>query len=170
MKPTQKVYALWVMAAFLLPNLYVMCTGHESFPFTHAPMFAHYIDETTLFYDVEFIGQKGQQETLLYPSYKTPLPTKDRVIRRFFFNKVYGSVEASSFSHFEQDTQEQFIKRLELFFAAYFGYLQTDKLGIQTVRLEVHQYDTDYQLKEKHTLGYYDVSTGKFQYTWKNMQ
>ncbi|MDO1449472.1 hypothetical protein Q0590_24565 [Rhodocytophaga aerolata] len=170
MKATQKVYAVSVMVAFLLPNLYVMYSGHESFPFTHAPMFAHYIDETTLFYDFEFIGQKGHQETFLYPSYESPLPSKDRVIRRFFFNKVYGSMEASSFSHFEHDTQEQFIRRLELFFASYFGYLQHDTLGIQTVRLEVHQYNADYQLTEKHTLGYFDVSTGKFQYTWTNRQ
>src|SRR5687767_2813386 len=117
MKTTQKVYAVLVMVAFILPNLYVIYTGHESFPFTHAPMFAHYIDETTLFYDFEYIGQNGHEERVIYPSYKEPLQSKDRLIRRFFFNKVYGSVEESSFSHFENDSADQLKLRLEDFFS-----------------------------------------------------
>jgi hypothetical protein len=156
------------MVAFLLPNLYVIYTGHESFPFTHAPMFAHYIDETTSFYDFEFIGQNGHIEKVIYPSYKKALQTKDRLIRRFFFNKVYGSVEESSFSNFRDDTVDQLTARLEVFFHAYFGYLQADSLPIKTIRLEVHQYNKEYVLKKKHTVGYYNVSTGKFLYTWKN--
>ncbi|QHT71663.1 hypothetical protein GXP67_35840 [Rhodocytophaga rosea] len=133
-------------------------------------MFAHYIDETRLFYDFEFIGQNERIEKVLYPSYTEPLQAKDRLIRRFFFNKVYGSVEESSFSNFKEDTADQLSVRLEDFFAAYFRYLQADTLNIKTVRLEVHQYDNTYVLKEKHIVGHYDISTGKFIHTWKNSQ
>jgi hypothetical protein len=167
MKTTNKKFAIVVMAAFILPNLYVICIGHESFPFTHAPMFGHYIDETTLFYDFEFIGQDGQEEKILYPSYKEPMQAKDRLIRRFFFNKIYGSVEESSFSHFRDDSIESFTARMEKFFAAYFKYVHADSSTIQTVYLEVHQYDKDYRLRAKHRIGYYDILSRKFIYTWR---
>ncbi len=165
MKIYKKAFAFLVMAVFIAPNLYVFYTGHESFPFTHAPMFGHYIGEDTQFYDFEFVGDDQKR---WYPSYREPLPGKDRVIRRFFFNRVYGSMEPSSFSYYPADSKEAFVQRLEKFFPAYFRYLHADSATVGKIHLEVWRYDARYAPVEKHTVGYYDVPARKFYFTWKN--
>jgi len=173
MKTSQKVFAVLVMCAFILPNLYAITMGREAFPFTPAPMFGHYIGPNTYFYDIDFIGQNNQTEKNLYPGLnKKTEQTSNFVIMRFFLNKVYGSAEViSPLGYFEQDTPAKLEERMQNFFSNYFkADLANDTTHINTVRLEVSQYDRNYKLLAKHVIGYYDVQSKNFKHTWTSNQ
>lgn len=172
MKLSNKFFAGIVITFFLLANLFVIFTGHESFPFTQAPMFGHYIGPATHFYDFKFIGENGITKTTLYPGpeYKSSEPNLYYRTLRLFF-KFYGSVEEnSSFGYYVNDSKEKFEQRMTNFFSAYFKYLDQGDPNIQTVQLEINQYDRSYQLKDSHTVGYYDVLSKKFISTWKSKE
>ena len=171
MRTSQKVFAFLVMCAFILPNLYAITQGREAFPFTPAPMFGHYIGPKTYFYDINFIGQNRKTDKILYPTLdKNMEHTQNFSTMRFFLNKVYGSAEdISPLGYFEQDTPTKFQERMESFIPNYFkADLSTDTTHIDTIRLEVSQYDRSYKLQAKHIIGYYDVQSKNFKHTWKS--
>jgi hypothetical protein len=171
MKLSDKTYAILVILAFTIPNLFVIYNGKESFPFTHAPMFGHYIGENTNFYDFAFIGEDGNKETKIYPTHVNPRRSNDLFISRFFFNEAYGSVEDKApFGRFKADSKEAMEQRMERFFPAYFKFLHSDTSPIKKVRLEVSQFTRDYKLKDTHLLGYYDVESKNYVHQWKNNQ
>lgn len=172
MKLSQKIFAGVVIAALVIPNLYVIFRGRESFPFTQAPMFGHYIGPETFFYNFKFIGDDGNSKKLLYPSLtysQTEPPLYFRTQRLFF--KIYGSAEENScFGYYENDSREKFERRMSHFFSAYFKFLDKDTSGIQTVRLEIDQYDRRYNFKNSHIVGEYNVNSKNFVSTWKTHQ
>jgi hypothetical protein len=166
-----KIYAVVVMAALIIPNLYIIYNGKESFPFTQAPMFGHYVGEETNFYDFAFIGEDGINETKIYPCHKNIRTSNDLFISRYFFNEIYGSMEENApFGRFENDSKDALQKRMDKFFSAYFKYLFSDTSTIRKVRLEVSQFNRNYQFKDKHVIGYYDVLSKNFTHSWKNNQ
>lgn len=170
MKFSSKIWASVVIVAFLVPNIYVIVKGKESFPFTQAPMFGHYIGPNTLFYNFSFTAQNGEEEKLVYPSMKRIEKTAYFPTMRLFF-KYYGSTELNSpFSYYENDTREAFEKRMSAYFKAYFGYLKKDSSGFKKIAVDVSQYDRKYTLKEKHAIGYYDIATENFISTWLRNQ
>ncbi len=172
MKSFQKVWAGIVIISLIIPNLYVIFTGRESFPFTQAPMFSHYIGTETHFYDFKFAGDDGNGQKALYPSLtytRTEPPLYFRTQRLFF--KIYGSAEKNScFGYYENDSREKFEQRMSHFFSAYFKYLNTDTSQIHTIRLIIDQYDRQYHLKERHIAGQYNVASKTFVSTWKTNQ
>ncbi|SNR96312.1 MULTISPECIES: hypothetical protein [Hymenobacter] len=171
MKPIQKAAAVGVMCAFIGPNLCSIVQGKESFPFTPAPMFAHYIGDDTNFYDIDFVGTKGQTEKALYPGLnKNDAHARNYATMRFFLNKIYGSAEAKSpLGYFEQDTKAQFENRMSTFFTHYFATdLATGAAPVDTIRLEISRYNRRYKLQEKHVVGYYAVQAQKFTHVWKS--
>ena len=113
---TKKNYMFFIAAIFLLPNLFVMALGIESFPYTQAPMFGHYIDSETKLYLLKFEGHKDGQTIDLVDYYgKSEL----RFIRHFF-SKVYGSSEYfTPFSGRVIEDEERFNERLNLFFESF---------------------------------------------------
>ena len=172
MKLSQKILAGIVIASLIIPNLYIIFTGRESFPFTQAPMFGHYIGPETHFYDFKFTGDNGNSQKILYPSLthsQTEPPLYFRTQRLFF--KIYGSAENNScFGYYENDSREKFEQRMSHFFSAYFKYLNKDTSSIQTIRLEIDQYDRQYNLKNSHIVGEYNVASKNFISTWKANQ
>jgi len=91
---------------------------------------------------------------------------------RFFLNNVYGSAEdISPLGYYESDTREKFEERMEKFMNNYFkAELFNDTTQIDTIRLEVDQYDRSYKLRAKHNIGYYHVPSHKFTHTWSQNQ
>ncbi|WP_324583988.1 hypothetical protein [Agriterribacter sp.] len=172
MKASQKFFAGIVIVSLIIPNLYVIFKGRESFPFTQAPMFGHYIGPKTYFYDFKFIGDNGNGQKILYPSLtysQTESPLYFRTQRLFF--KIYGSAEKNScFGYYQNDSRERFEQRMSRFFSAYFKFLNKDTSGIQTIRLEIDQYNRQYDLKDSHIVGEYNVISKNFISTWKANQ
>lgn len=163
----RKALAACVTAVFIIPNLYTMLKGQESFPFTPAPMFCHYIGENTRFYDFEFVGEGDSVEKVVAPyhaEHENPL-----AVKRFFFDKIYGSAEAGSpFGYYEQDTREKLQQRLGEFCAVYFKYLNDP--GLKRLRLRVREYDTNYVETASHVIGYFDIASQHFIHTWNQEQ
>ncbi|GAA3664780.1 hypothetical protein [Microbacterium marinilacus] len=55
-----RVLPVVVAAVVLVPNVWVIARGVEDFPFTVAPMFAHYVDADTRLYAFRFEGVRGE--------------------------------------------------------------------------------------------------------------
>lgn len=108
---------LAVLATLLGLNLTATILGFENWPFTPAPMFAHYIDAETPRYAFEYRAhfENGTEAALNYPSVGAHW-----ALNRFFFKYVYGSAEAESvFAEFPQDSVQAFEARLSAFFSAF---------------------------------------------------
>ena len=60
-KLVQKKYAIIIFCLFIIPNVFVVVLGIESFPLTCAPMFGHYINSNTELYEFKFEGVKNEQ-------------------------------------------------------------------------------------------------------------
>ncbi|HEY1025733.1 MAG TPA: hypothetical protein VGE26_11255 [Sphingobacteriaceae bacterium] len=165
MKKTGKFFAAMVMLLFILPNLAAVIIGRESYPFTPAPMFAHYIGDRSNFYDFAFIAEGDSLETAVVP--KHPEHRNELAIKRFFFDRIYGSVERNSplWSN-NNDDRNQLETRLNKFFSTYFKDL--DGGGYKRIRLEVKQYDHKYAELASHTVGVFDLSTKHFTHTWSS--
>lgn len=163
MKRHKKVLAVFVMSAALLPNLYVILKGEESYPFTQAPMFGHYVGDSTAFYDFRFLaeGPNGTAEVL--PSHEEQ--QNALATQRFFFHSVYGSTETNSpFINFANDTPEQLSQRMSLFFNTYFK--DEEAQGVDRIQLVVDRYNRRYELQESRTIGNYDLTTQRYTHTW----
>ncbi|WP_157887002.1 hypothetical protein [Hymenobacter sp. PAMC 26628] len=163
-----KILATLIMLIILLPNLYSIYLGRESFPYTNAPMFGHYIGASTYFYDIKFLIDSGSTTKRIFPYYDGEKQSIDYIGQRFFFNNIYGSAEKKSpFGYSEPNTSEAFELRMDAFFQAYFKHLFTGKSANLKVRCEVSQYNNEWHLLSSHTIGYYDVPLKKFKHTWK---
>jgi hypothetical protein len=162
-----KWYAACVFLVFLLPNLYAVIKGRESYPFTPAPMFSHYIGDTSKFYDFVFIAEGDSFERVVDPAH--PEHKNQLAIKRFFFDRVYGSVEKNSpLWDEENDNKEKLEKRMSNFFRVYFKHLQHS--NIKRIRLEVKEYDHNYDALKSHRAGSFLFSTNNFVHTWGRTQ
>ena len=173
MRTSNKIFAVLIMGVFILPNMYSIIFGREAFPFTPAPMFAHHIGTKTLFYDINFVGQSNKADTILYPSLENnAIQYRNFATMRFFLNKVYGSAEAiSPLGYFAQDNQAKFEKRMSVFMSNYFRKASTStNPQIDTIRLEIKQYNRNYQLQANHIIGYYNTKSKTFKHVWKRDQ
>lgn len=171
MSKRSKIWAVGIMALFVLPNAYVVIKGTEDFPFTCAPMFGHYIGESTYLYDFKFIGEGTNTEKQLHPVCHG---ISEMWSMRLLFNKVYGSMEPHSpFGDHVNDSSEQFEARLSEYFARYFNpadeaFAKTngDFSNIRAVRFEIDQYTRQKEKLTTHVVGYYNPSTKTFTHTW----
>lgn len=162
-----KIYAACVFLAFILPNLYAVIKGRESYPFTPAPMFSHYIGDTTKFYDFVFIAEWDSFERVVDPEHSEH--KNQLAIKRFFFDRVYGSVEKNSpLWNEENDNKEKLEKRMSNFFSVYFKHLQNS--DIKSIRLEITEYDHNYTAIASHQAGSFFFSTKHFIHSWGKNQ
>lgn len=160
-----KIYAVFIISAFLIPSLYYIIIGRESFPFSQAPMFSHYIGKETNFYDFKYFLICDSSQKEIYPDSYQGFFSKI-AINRYFFNNVYVSVEEiSPFGYIKNDNSVQFEKRMSAFFQAYFQSHKQDTTAI--IRIDVYNYNRKYELKEKHIVGHYDINNRNFIHTWK---
>ncbi len=168
MKTSQKLWAISFMAVILIPNMVSIIAGKESFPYTNAPMFAHYIGPGTNFYDVKFIAADGKKQVQVFPSYGATNYYGHLKEMRFFFSKIYGPAEpASPFGYFQNDTPEKLEQRLTKFFIAYFPYTDSALVTPEIIRLEIEQYNHQNKFLSAHEIGYYDLQKKRFYHTWK---
>ncbi|MEL0456418.1 hypothetical protein WJN01_09280 [Flavobacteriaceae bacterium SZ-1-7] len=155
LKRLKKVYKPVVVSLILLPNLFVMVFGIESFPYTCAPMFGHYIDEETNLYLFKFEGINDNTVTDLTEYYGKP----EEFFIRHFFSKVYGSTESiSPFTNKLSESPKAFQKRMDEFFNNYSSFLLKEyKLSFERIELKV---ETTHQDRINHfpakTIGYFD--------------
>lgn len=160
-----KTYAAVVICAFVIPSLYFIIVGRESFPFSQAPMFSHYIGKETNFYDFKYflVSDTAEQEISpdSYGGYFSKI-----AISRYFFNNIYGSVEEKSpFGYVKNDNKEKLEKRMTSFFDAYFKSRFSDSASM--IRLEVYNYSRNNEFKGKHIIGHYDIHNHNYTHTWK---
>ncbi|OJY99010.1 MAG: hypothetical protein BGP13_23410 [Sphingobacteriales bacterium 40-81] len=160
-----RIYAILVISAFVIPSFYYIIIGRESFPFSQAPMFGHYIGKETNFYDFKYFLVKDTSEQEIYPDSYGGFFSKI-AIKRYFFNNVYVSVEKiSPFGYIKNDNKEMFENRMSRFFTAYFQSHNQDTTS--KIRLDVYNYNRNGEFKQKHTIGYYDITNHNFIHTWK---
>lgn len=160
-----KIYAAIVICAFVAPSLYYIIIGRESFPFSQAPMFSHYIGRETKFYDFKYFLVSDSAEKEILPDSYSGFFSK-LAINRFFFNEIYGSVEKTSpFGYIKNDNKEKFEARMSGFFFAYFQSFKNDVSGI--IRMEVYEYNRKSEFLTMHVIGHYDIRNNNFIHTWK---
>lgn len=163
----RKLYPILVSLVIIVPNLFSVFAGVESFPFTCAPMFGHYIDENTDLFVFKFEGQKGSKKTDLVNYFGKP----ENHFIRHFFSKVYGSTdEITPFSNRLSDSPEEFQHRMNVFFEHYSTFLKTeykksyDKISLQVKKVDFERNDlTNYE-----SVGYYDSKNKKYYSILKN--
>ena len=154
--------------AVLLPNLWAVISPYENWPFTCAPMFAHYVDDETPRYRFAFEVQfdDGSKDEVGY--YSAGLNWS---VMRFFFKWVYGATPSGGvFALYQNDTREAFENRLSTFFVAFLEALSSRvapkiplKLTLRAVRLNGENRDG-----ESHKVGVFDIESQRFHLTWKN--
>jgi hypothetical protein len=162
-----KRYAAVIILIFLIPNLCSLIFGHESFPFTPAPMFTHYVDKKSTFYEFQFQGVSDTGTVKLKPYHKD---NKGFIMtNRFFFDQIYGSVEHNyPIGTVKNDSEKKFEQRLSKFFSVYFNY--PEARDVRQIKLVVNQYDNSYKQTASHVVGIYDNVTKQFKHTWRQQQ
>lgn len=146
----------------MIPNLFAIVLGIESFPFTQAPMFGHYINDNTNLYVLKFEGHTKEGKVDLVDYYgKSEL----RFIRHFF-SKVYGSSEYfTPFSGRVFEDKERFDERLTLFFENFENFLwEEHQLRFDKIEITIAQVDKDRNLlSDFEPFGVYDSSSKEYQ-------
>ncbi|AXP82435.1 hypothetical protein CJ739_3373 [Mariniflexile rhizosphaerae] len=163
----KRVYKPLICACFLIPNLLVIIFGIESFPYTCAPMFGHYINKDTKFYLFKLEGVKDSKSIDLTKY----LGKSDDLFMRHFFSKVYGSTDAiSPFTNKFSESKSDFQERMDLFFKNYSNLLMDkykrsfDKINLKIV--EVNQ-KREPQTKPE-IIAYYDSEKQHYVSLYKN--
>lgn len=169
---TYKVIVSLFIIISLTPHVLAIFFPYENWPVTSAPMFAHYVGSKTPRYIFRFVGEKGDGKA------EVDIRSRDLKIRewslmRFFFGKVYGSIDpASPFGFHPQETRDKFEERLSQFFNGLVKRLSEtrpeDSAKLKTIRLEVSKLDAQNKPGETHVVGFFDKATGKFTHTWKS--
>ncbi|MEO0527062.1 MAG: hypothetical protein AAFZ89_07540 [Bacteroidota bacterium] len=158
----KKIYLIVVSMVLLLPNLFVVVMGIESFPYTCAPMFGHYVDDNTNFYVLKFEGLTDDGEKIDLVDYYGKL---EIYFVRHFFSKAYGSIDPiNPFSGRLSDNEEDFLKRMDIFFENYKTFLEKEhELFFNRIDISVAKVDAKRNiLKDYKLMGYYDFNTESY--------
>lgn len=161
MKTLKKIYKFIVITLVLIPNLFVIVFGIESFPYTCAPMFGHYIDDKTDFYLLQFEGVNDSTTTDLTDYYGKP----DAFFIRHFFSKVYGSTDdISPFTNKLEESPEAFQSRMNEFFNHYSLFIKKEyNLSFDRINLKAQIVNQNREaLTASKNIGYFDCKTGHY--------
>ena len=161
LRTLKKVYKLIVIALILTPNLFVIVLGIESFPYTCAPMFGQYIDDSTHLYLMEFEGVNDTTTIDLTDYYGKP---EDFFIRHFF-SKVYGSTDAiSPFTNKLSESPEAFQLRMDEFFNYYSLFIKKEYgLSFERINLKALRVNQNRDVLEtSKIIGYFDSKTRSY--------
>jgi hypothetical protein len=157
--------------AFLLPNVIALFIPYEEFPYTSAPMFAHYVGDNTPVYRFRFIGE-FQDERVAREIRAADLNMNGVPFSRYFFGSVYGSIDPlSPFGRYVSTTPAEFEQRLTTFFGSLTTVLKKQSQAewpLSRIRLEVVRLNRENRDSIIHTVGYYDVASDHFSHTWRN--
>ncbi|WP_375324224.1 hypothetical protein [Flagellimonas sp. GZD32] len=158
---SKKNYVLFLGVLFLLPNIFVVVLGIESFPFTSAPMFGHYVNDDSNLYLLKFEGHNKDTIIELVDYYGK----SEYTFVRHFYGKAYGSSEyLTPFADRIFEDEDKFNKRLKAFFENYNRFLQ-DKHNLHFQKIEVKIAKVDKfrnNLSDFETFGIYDFDKGAY--------
>ncbi len=163
----KNTYKAIVIAFFLVPNVFVMLVGIESFPYTCAPMFGHYINKDTKLYLFKLEGVNQGKSTDLIDYLGKP----EDFFMRHFFSKVYGSTDAiSPFTNKLSESETAFQNRMTLFFDKYSRVLKEKyTLSFEQIQLKVVRVNQDRKpLSPPQIVGYYDCLSKTYTSAYKN--
>ena len=152
----------WLVYFFILaPNIFAAIVGVESFPYTSAPMFGHYVGKETELYLLQLEALSGEERINLAPYYGRP----QAYFIRHFFSKVYGSQgNISAFNGRLSESPVEFQRRMNTFFGDFTTYvLENHELKLQQIYLKAIKVDKDRKpLAGPVMLGYYDTTTNQY--------
>lgn len=166
MKVLNKTYKYLIITLLVLPNVFVMLLGIESFPYTCAPMFGHYINEDTSLYLLEFEGVHNGKTTNLINYLGKP----EDFFMRHFFSKVYGSTEAiSPFTNKLNESEVAFQYRMNTFFKHYTSMLKHEyQLSFDTINIKAVKVNQDRTpLAKPEIIGFYDLHKNQYNNSFK---
>jgi hypothetical protein len=151
-------------AALLIPNLFVVALGIEDFPFTTAPMFAHYVGPETDLYVFRF---EGVADEIAEPLPLDEIGREERPLMRQFMTWYYRPLTATSpLRDISPDsgTPEEFTERMTEFFGPIADFLR-ERRGIEYDSIELHidMTDSEGEVVDSRHVGTYD--TGARTYT-----
>lgn len=169
---------LWAYAfgaVFLLPHLWALVAPYEEFPYSSAPMFAHYVSDATPRYRLRFMGEFSSGAGAPPTSREIPpaaLGVQGVPFARYFFGHVYGSIDrVSPFGLHGADAPAAFEARLSDFVGRMVAVLRRGGGGavwrdLSGVRLEAVRLTADNGDDAVHVVGRYSPATRRFTRTW----
>ena len=163
----KNIYFKVVAFIILMPNIFVIIFGIESFPYTCAPMFGHYIDDKTDLYLFKFEGVNDSTSINLVNYYGK---SEDLFIRHFF-SKAYGSTSPiSPFDKKLTESESYFQHRMDTFFTYYSNFLLSKyNLTFNKINLVVKEIDQNRNVITDYTpIGYYTYSDKKYHSLYEN--
>ena len=163
----KNTYLKIVAVLILAPNIFVAVLGIESFPYTCAPMFGHYIDDNTDLYLFKFEGVNDSTTTNLTNYYGK---SEDLFIRHFF-SKVYGSTHAiSPFDSKLTESKSDFQYRMNAFFNHFSNFILAEyNLSFKQINLSVKSVDQNRNIiTDFKPIGYFDYSDKKYHVLYEN--
>jgi len=163
----KNIYQTSVILLLLIPNMFVMLFGIESFPYTCAPMFGHYIDAKTNLYLFQFEGVNKDKSTDLVDYLGKP----EDFFMRHFFSKVYGSTHPiSPFTNKLSESDVAFQNRMAVFFEHYTKVLKEKyNLSFEQINFKaVHVNQDRKPLAQPKLVGYYNCLNKTYVSAFKN--
>lgn len=155
-------------AALLIPNLVVIVTGTEDFPFTTAPMFAHYVGPDTELYAFRFEGvNDGVSEPLPIEETNLGVVETQRRLVSWFYRPM---TDTSPFRDLSGASDDR--KAFESGMAGFFGPIVDDlqdrrSLSFDEVELYVDIVDSGGTPLESRLVGSYDPATRVYTQTYE---
>lgn len=157
-----------VSAVVLIPNLVVIALGVEDFPFTTAPMFAHYVGPDSELYALRLeVVKDGTAEP--FPIQETNLNPIEfqRQLASWYYRPLADNAPFRDLSG-EASSPEGFTSVMSGYFGALTSFLR-DQRGIEydSVGLYVDIVDSSGTLIESKPVGTYDTSTQTYTQTYE---
>lgn len=157
-----------VSAAVLIPNLIVIGLGVEDFPFTTAPMFAHYVGPETELYAFRLEGVRdGVSEPL--PIEETNLDPREvqRQLASWFYRPMTDTAPFRDLSGDPSDEQA-FESTMSGFFTPLTDFLEDARsTTYDSVDLYVDVANSSGDVLRTALVGSYDTSTGRYTHEYE---
>ncbi len=156
-----------VSAVILIPNLVVIALGVEDFPFTTAPMFAHYVGPDTTLYALRLEGVRdGASEP--FPIQETNLSSIEfqRQLSSWYYRPMTDTAPFRDLSG--ASTPEVFAKVMADYFGALTDFLREERgISYDAVELYVDVVDSSGNIIESEPVGTYDIPTDSYTQTYR---
>lgn len=157
-----------VSAVVLIPNLVVIGLGVEDFPFTTAPMFAHYVGPETELYALRLEGvREGTAEP--FPIQETNLSPIEfqRQLASWYYRPMSATAPFRDLSG-HSSTPDGFAQTMSGYFGALTDFLR-DQRGISydEVILYVDVVDSSGELISSDPVGTYDTTAHSYTQTYE---
>jgi len=154
---------------FLLPHVATLVLPYEEYPYTSAPMFAHYVGEDTPLYRIRLVAERadGSEREI----HATDFGLNGVEFTRQFFGAIYGSIDPySPFGHHGDETRDEFERRLSDFFPRLVTALERRSPGmleqVPQIRVDVARLDASNREALVHVVGRYSIASRHFTHTW----